>query len=195
MAKPKRICSVDGCGNPVTTRGYCSAHYHRLMRYGNPLAGKAYKSSAERWILAHASYEGDDCLTWPFNASARRKRSMIQIKTKNIPAARYMCMIAHGAPPSPDHDAAHSCGKGHKGCLNPKHLRWATHIENLNDMIAHNTRLYGARNPFAKLTAIDVREIRALRGTMTQWDIADLYGVGQSCISLILLGKSWRHLK
>lgn len=29
-------CAVDGCQNPVRTAGLCSAHYHRLTRYGDP---------------------------------------------------------------------------------------------------------------------------------------------------------------
>jgi HNH endonuclease len=35
-----RRCSVDGCNNPHNSNGYCTAHNHRLRRYGDPLAGE-----------------------------------------------------------------------------------------------------------------------------------------------------------
>lgn len=37
----QRTCSIEGCdgraGVPGTARGYCSKHYNRLLRYGDPL--------------------------------------------------------------------------------------------------------------------------------------------------------------
>lgn len=35
-----RRCSVDDCNSPHLGKGYCRAHYHRLNRYGDPLAGE-----------------------------------------------------------------------------------------------------------------------------------------------------------
>lgn len=50
-----------------------------------------------------------------------------------------MCQKAHGDPPSPKHDAAHSCGRGHEGCVNPNHLSWKTKKQNQADRITHGT--------------------------------------------------------
>ena len=33
----KRKCAVKGCNNPYNSKGYCSLHKSRLLRYGNPL--------------------------------------------------------------------------------------------------------------------------------------------------------------
>ena len=33
----ERICSVDGCGKPAKTRGWCVTHYSRVLRNGDPL--------------------------------------------------------------------------------------------------------------------------------------------------------------
>ena len=33
----RAICSVDGCENVVMGWGYCSTHYQRFRRYGDPL--------------------------------------------------------------------------------------------------------------------------------------------------------------
>jgi hypothetical protein len=54
-------------------------------------------------------------------------------------ATRVMCKLAHGPAPTPKHHAAHSCGKGHEACINPKHLRWATPRENAADAKLHGT--------------------------------------------------------
>ena len=55
--------------------------------------------------------------------------------------------------------AAHSCNN--PPCLNYRHLRWATVVENQHDKIAHGTALRGAKHPQTKLTEDDVRLIRS----------------------------------
>jgi hypothetical protein len=49
---------------------------------------------------------------------------------KSIPICRFVCTLAHGEPPTPTHQAAHECGNGHHNCINPKHLKWRTPLEN-----------------------------------------------------------------
>lgn len=40
--KPKRgrVCVIDGCDKPVDSRDWCSAHYTRWLRHGDPLGGR-----------------------------------------------------------------------------------------------------------------------------------------------------------
>lgn len=38
-----RLCSVPDCGKRHKARGYCLAHHHRFMRYGDPLGGSGYR--------------------------------------------------------------------------------------------------------------------------------------------------------
>ena len=42
---PKRICSVEGCEKPATSRGWCKAHHQRVLRYGDPRADKPLRPS------------------------------------------------------------------------------------------------------------------------------------------------------
>lgn len=35
MKNAHQVCGVEGCGRSVYSRGYCNAHYQRLLRYGD----------------------------------------------------------------------------------------------------------------------------------------------------------------
>jgi len=39
MKTSEKECSIEGCHNHGRTKGLCPAHYVRLMKYGDPLAG------------------------------------------------------------------------------------------------------------------------------------------------------------
>lgn len=193
MAHRFKPCSVEGCnGNAHYSasggRGMCQTHCRHSRK---PLSEKW--GACPRWIDAHKDYTGDDCLTWPFGRNAggyaegwyRGRRQIV---------GRVMCEAVNGPPPRSGLDAAHSCGKGADGCVNPRHLRWATRSENHMDKVQHGTSNRGVRNPNAKLTADDVRWIRKSSGSLSQSAIADILGVDQSNISHVLAGRSWRWL-
>jgi hypothetical protein len=78
-------------------------------------------------------YEGADCLTWPFTISGGNRRYGGYATNRRYGGriSRYICKTVYGAPPKPTYEAAHSCNN--KLCINQKHLRWATHKENMND--------------------------------------------------------------
>lgn len=84
-------------------------------------------------------YTGDDCLLWPFSKS-NKGYGTINHDGRNLTVSRFLCAEVNGPPPTPDHVAAHSCGRGHTGCVNPRHLRWATRTENEADKIIHGTK-------------------------------------------------------
>lgn len=164
------------------------------MHKGRPLTPLAYrKYVTEDWLLAHVDYAGDDCLTWPF-ARMPDGRGGVKFRGKQLTAARAMCELAHGSPPSSKHEAAHSCGKGNAGCVNPRHLRWATHVENEADKIEHGTRPRGERQGSSKLKASDVVAIRAMHGTMSQSKIAAQFGVQKSTVFKIVHRLRWGHI-
>lgn len=128
-------CSIDGCENErCNSHGYCWMHYTRWRRHGDPYQ-TAY-GQGQKWLQEHVGHDGDECLIWPFG------KSDTGYGTLNVDGVvggthRFMCKMAHGEPPSPDLQAAHSCGV--RACVNPKHLRWATQAENEADKIIHGT--------------------------------------------------------
>jgi hypothetical protein len=96
----------------------------RWLRYGDPLAGYRPKGAAQAWIMAHADHAGDECLPWPFGQSKKGYPSNVTLDGHREAAHRAMCRAAHGDPPSPKHQAAHTCCR--RGCIHPQHLHWAT---------------------------------------------------------------------
>lgn len=174
-------CSIDGCSRKAAAKGLCSAHYKRFMRHGSPyVVMRQANGTYRKWLEAHVNHEGDVCLIWPF---ARDRNG--------YGPSREMCRLAHGEPPTPDHQAAHSCANGHEGCVHPVHLRWATRLENQGEMVAHGHSNQGERCPITPLTENDVREIRRLKGTMSQRAIAKRYGICHQTVGNIHRRKTW----
>lgn len=183
-----RICSIDGCCKPAcNSRGWCVAHYSRWRRYGDPLAGRVPHGEASRWLLDHVTFSSDDCLIWPF-ARMHTGYGRVWLNGRLQVASRAMCELAHGNPPSRNYYAAHSCGKGRDGCVNPKHLSWKTRLENEADKRAHGTVARGEKNGRAKLSDADVMRIRELAGAVPQKELAAMFGVSPSLISMVIAG-------
>lgn len=137
-----------------------------------------------KWIRANASYQGDDCLFWPF--SRGDGYGSFGFEGKNYRAHRFMCQLVNGPPPTPLHQAAHSCGNGRNGCMTPRHLSWKTNGENQLDRRQHGT------TNRSKLTAEDDAKIREMAKTMTQMQIAAVFGVTHSTVQYRLYGGSYR---
>lgn len=185
-----RLCSIPGCGNRHDSHGYCGRHAKRYRRHGDPLAGGTANGAPAQFIEYALSQETDDCIIWPY---AKTKRGYAQLGDRKM-VSRIICERAHGEPPSPGYEAAHSCGAGHLGCVNGRHIRWATHQENCADRADHDTNTVGSRNAMAKLTEGDVLEILRLRGVVSQATLACQFGISVATISLIQRRKRWAHV-
>lgn len=154
-----RLCSIPDCGKaaPSNRKGWCEAHYTRWHRHGDPLAGGTSKGEVERYFCdVVMAYDGDECLLWPF-----AKLPSGYPKMNDGYAHRRVCEEAHGPAPTPEHEAAHSCGNGRLSCVTKRHLSWKTHVENESDKMLHGTRPTGEHHHGAKLSDDDVLEIRS----------------------------------
>lgn len=191
-----RICSIPDCGKPEDKRGWCSMHYQRWRKHGDPLAGKARTSwgETERFLRdVVLTYEGDECLIWPY-IKGRDGYGKIMRGKQQARVHRLVCEEVNGPPPTPAHVAAHSCGKGHLACVAKRHLSWKTIQENKDDELTHGTRKRGEQHYQAKLTENDVRVILALKGKRQGAVLAKRFGVSISLIGSIQRGKCWAWL-
>ncbi len=190
----KSLCSVDGCCKPHYASGYCRNHNYRFRMYGNPLAGRAAQGEPMTWIKRNVTHTGESCLIWPY-ARFPNGYAVIVNGGKTTHASNIMCREAHGSAPSHAPFSLHSCGNGPNGCVHPQHLRWGTQSENMADSVFDGTRCRGERQHHSKLTESDVREIRRLRGTIRQIDIAARYGVDPNTVLRIQKREAWAWLE
>lgn len=190
----RKLCSVAECGKPKRANGFCSSHNNRNRRYGDPRGGPRGPRAADgeplAWFRANQNYDGDDCLIWPYARRFLGYGAIIMEDGRFTSPHREMCAI-HNGPPPQGLVARHLCGNGDKGCVSPMHLVWGTVAENCRDMIVHGTSPRGERNPNAKITDDDVREIRRLRGIVRQVDLANRFGISQAAVSKIQLNQGW----
>lgn len=149
--------------------------------------------SVVQWLRDHADHSGEECLLWPFGSSpsyASVKRPLGGY-TK---AHRMMCEFAHGEPPRPTDVAKHSCDN--KQCVNPQHLSWGSHAENVAEAAARGRLLIGERAPRAVLSEEDVRLARMMRATgATYQDLENAFGVSKGSMWHAVTGTQWRHVK
>lgn len=189
-----RICSIEGCGKKSFGHGWCNLHYRRWRQHGDPLGGGTFNGAPAAFLRQAADYLGSDCLTWPFFVSGKGY-AWIFYEGRSRSATRLVCALVHGPAPSSIHEAAHSCGNGHLGCISGKHLRWATPKENMADKTIHGTQLHGELIPSSKLKETEVRAIIvALNRGERSVDLAQQYKVASNTISGIRTGDRWNRV-
>ena len=180
------ICKIEGCGKRVEARGWCSAHYTRWKRHGDPsVTNKAPNGAARAKIEEFKAAQTDECLEWPYS-----KHNGGYGQTGEGTVHRIICKEVHGAPPTPGHYAAHRCGNA--PCCNPRHIYWATPRENQADRVVHGTSNRGRRNWQAQLDEAKVREIRKLVSAGGNHRvIAERYGVTRLVVTKVANRHTW----
>lgn len=190
-----KLCAIDGCGGKRYARGLCGKHHVRWKKHGDPLAGRTPNGDGLKFLQDNKDYVGDGCIFWPYG-NGKDGRGHVYINKRRVRAHVAMLEITAGPKPSPEHECAHSCGQGHKGCVAPNHLRWATRSENIRDRIEHGTSNRGERCAKAKITEAQVREIRELiKAGISQSEIAKLYCISQTNVSYIKNRVNWAWLE
>lgn len=162
------------------------------MSKANKIPNPSGSGKLFAWIVEHLGYQGDDCIKWPFSGS--QGVGCLSLAGRHWVAPRLMCTLVNGLPPTSKHNAAHECGNGNRGCMNPKHLTWKTPVENRADCKRHGTDV---RNPWGarrRLTPEKVYEIRALEGKETGAAVAALYDVSDDTIYQIWKRVRWGSL-
>lgn len=115
-------------------------------------------------------------------------------KRNRLVPVHLLVLRAYGRKKRRGEEARHRDGKVHNNDI--RNLSWATHAVNMNDLNKHGTRYSGERCPWAKLTAADVRGLRAMHrlgwGDKT---VGEMLGVRWHTIYDARTGRSWINEK
>ena len=186
----QRICSIEGCGKKVFGRGWCQTHYHRWWAHGDVMhVTKPSDLSAGHNFFHNVAmrHDTDECLIWPYGKTAKNGYAAFSWGGKASLVSRVICEHVYGPPPTPSHQAAHSCGNGHLACVNPRHLRWATPTENLADCVIH-----GTNKKLASRAKLSDDQIRAMRiDTRSARIIGAEYGVSRGVVDRVRRQLGW----
>jgi hypothetical protein len=174
-------------------------HYRRFRRHGDPLkVTRQLKGSVLPWLRERFDADDtDECLYLPGRVRQRRSTTIKVDGRKPLSAYALVCEWANG--PRPDGmECAHSCGNGHLGCVNRRHLRWDTPIGNAADKVGHGTLKRGESHGLAVLTEDDVLEIRRLyvprSPTFGRKPLAKMFGVTEANIKAVVARRTWTHI-
>lgn len=151
-------------------------------------------SSTQKWIEDHKDYPHDYCLIWPFAREARVGRGVIGLPNaaNSQWAHRVMCYAAHGPAPEGKPQAAHSCGNGDMGCVNPRHLSWQNNSQNQRTRYAQGRDNPNPAGNKGRFTPQQIADIRAKYGEFTQTKLAEMYGCSLGTIQYYLKYREQR---
>ena len=132
----EHTCTIDGCGSPAHARGWCSKHYRRWQRHGDPRGGgPSCYSTPEEAFAARAERRGE-CLIWT-GAKDSTGYGNLQVNGSITKAHRYAWECENG--PIPDGMMIdHICHK--RACINVDHLRLATRHQNSSNRAGATAR-------------------------------------------------------
>lgn len=156
--------------------------------------GQPYKrGKPQLWLLSNSRFAGSECLIWPFGCRDNGY-GVVTFNGRRTSAHRAMCEIVNGPPPEPNFHAAHSCGNGAGGCVNPSHLSWKSPLANKADELVHGTRNFGTRNGHSKLTKSQVLEMRKRfdEGHVSISRLAQEYGVHPGTAREVVRRMTWK---
>jgi hypothetical protein len=147
------------------------------------------KGKGITFLREHMADEDGECLIWPLSRHPTGYGTF-GYEGKQPYAHRFMCELVNGPAPSPEHEAAHSCSRGHEGCVHPKHLSWKTRSGNQRDRYRNGAkRGWKGRR---KITEEQAGEILRLKDVETVTALAKRFGVSRANIYQIHQGLTWK---
>lgn len=97
-----------------------------------------------------------------------------------------------GPPPTPDHRCAHDDGLCQNNVL--PNLLWKTMKGNMDDRERHGRTAKGERHGKARMSEAQARAVKALVGSDSDQNIADVVGVSRKSVEAIRANRTWRHI-
>lgn len=149
--------------------------------------------AALKFYWDHVDDDTDECVVWPFSTRADGY-GQLWIDGRNQRVHRLACDRHHGPCP-PGLIAVHAPIICHnKRCFNGRrHISWSTRKVNSSHLRIDGTLRLGEANPRARLTQVQVDEIRARYavGGVLQRELAAEYGVAPTTVTMLIGGRTW----
>lgn len=191
------VCDVVTCEKPAHAKGFCSVHYERWKKNGDPNNPGRYSRGTIEERLRYTSWVVTEAGCWEWCGGKRKGGyGRLTFGGKSFVTSRLAYETWVGSIPE-GYVVRHKCDN--PPCINPEHLEVGTHKDNTRDKMSRNRLRVrsGSSHGQAKLLESDVRFIRQeySKGHTTQKMLGDLYGVSQTTISHIILGKVWRGVQ
>ena len=190
-------CSIENCARPVLSRGWCSLHYQRWQRHGDPLAGKTFKprglnlEEAFAWFMPGDPPPADECWDWTGGLAAGRYGTF-RFSGGNVLAHVASHRIYNTNDPVTEEKpfVLHSCDR--PICCQPAHLHADTQANNVLEAVERNRHTHGEHHHRARLKEPDVLFIR--QSPLSNVALANMFGVHKETVGCIRRRKSWKHL-
>lgn len=143
----------------------------------------------QKFLASMAGVDG--CWPWPMYCNDDGY-GLTKLNGKTTVATRVAYQLEVG--PIPDGmNICHSCDN--PPCVRPSHLFPGTQKMNCDDAKAKDRHCRGERQGKSKLTDDDVRFIRSQSDVMTQTALAEMFGIRQSTIWVIIRRRAWSHVQ
>lgn len=188
----EKRCSLLDCERPHLALTYCSLHYKRFKKHGDPTVVKNIMppiGEIKQYFSDALKVETDDCIEWQY--ARDYNYGYITYEGKNWKVSRLVMFLKQGEAPIDKPHVLHSCDN--PPCFNYRHLRYGSVRDNFNDAISRNRTLKGERHPQAKLTTENVLAIR--KDDRNDQAIAEEYGVSRPTIYKIKTKEYWSWLQ
>lgn len=141
-------------------------------------------------FLNRIKKEDNGCWIWQ-GSKDKNGYGTLRINKADWKAHRYSYKIYNGE--IGNKLVCHKCDN--PSCVNPEHLFLGTNKDNMKDMVKKQRSAAGEKNANSKLNKHVITIIRQrLKNGDTQVKIAKDYGITQTCVSKIKVGKSWSHI-
>jgi hypothetical protein len=207
----KYVFNCRNCGKEHIAFGCTKGR----KKYCSRLCMEEFRSpTLEKLVKNNYEVKENGCWEWTSSISSPSGYGKLDFKGKTVSAHRASYKVFKGEIPKGKH-ICHSCDN--RKCVNPDHLWVGTAKDNVHDMIKkgrqgstkgrklcpeHLAKFHGNRSSregskhhLAKLDEEKVKEIKKMiRDGHKNNEIAEIYNVDKSNISLIRNGKRWLHV-
>lgn len=189
------ICSIKDCEKEAFSRSFCTTHYARWRKWGDPTALKQNqlhgKTLEERFWARVRKTAG--CWIWE---GSKDKLGYGRINIDGAPTLvhRVSWQLKNGQELTKDQHVCHRCD--YPSCVRPDHLFIGDPQANTDDKMRKGRHKYGhlqgEKHGCSKLTEQQVLAIRASVGPSRI--IAEQYSISGRQVRDIRRRKVWRHI-